>query len=316
MTTKSINQRISDNLSSDNQKVKINYSASEVSESKAKDFFQLLKPRVMSLVIFTATIGIVRAPDTLHPFLLGLSVICIAIAAGSSGGLNMWYERHIDKKMRRTSSRPIPSGKINPGEALTFSLILSAGSIFLMGLALNWAAAAWLVFTILFYIIIYTMWLKPRTDQNIVIGGISGALPPLIGWVAVTGQVTLESFLLFLIIFLWTPPHFWALAMVYGQDYKKVNLPMLPYTKGRSRAALESFLYTIFVVSTSISFYFLGFAGQIYLIGAIILGGSFIYKSIELFRFPNNNKKAKQLFSFSIVYLFGLFSLLGLESFL
>lgn len=289
---------------------------SDSSESRAADFFQLLKPRVMSLVVFTATVGILRAPDTLNPFLFGLGVLCIAVAAGASGALNMWYERNLDSKMSRTRTRPLPSGKVDAGEALAFSLILSIGSVFLMGLALNWIAAAWLVFTIFFYVIIYTIWLKPRTDQNIVIGGVAGALPPLVGWVSVTGQVTLESFLLFLLIFLWTPPHFWALAMVCGQDYKKAKLPMLPHTKGRRRAALESLFYAICVVSTSISFYFLGFVGKLYLVGALILGVIFLHKTFDLFCNPYDDKRARILFGFSIVYLFGLFSLLGLESFL
>lgn len=285
------------------------------SKSQLNDFFQLLKPRVMSLVIFTATIGAIRAPNTLHPVLSIINIICIAIGAGAAGGLNMWYEQTIDKKMQRTQMRPIPSGKIESGDAFAFSIMLSLGSVLIMGLALNWAAAGWLMFTILFYVIIYTAWLKPRTDQNIVIGGVAGALPPLVSWVAITGQVSLEAFLLFLIIFLWTPPHFWALAMICNKDYKKAKFPMLPYTKGKNRTVIESLFYTILVIIASISCYFLGFAGNFYLIGAIILGSVFFKKSLNLFQAPNNNIIAKDVFAFSIIYLFGIFSLLGLESF-
>jgi heme o synthase len=303
-------------MSSVSRDVELDHYNVDALGSQAEDFFQLLKPRVMSLVVFTATIGILRSPEVLHPFLFGLSVLCIAVAAGASGALNMWYERHLDAQMMRTRTRPIPSGKVDAGEALAFGLILSVGSVLLMGLALNWAAAAWLLFTILFYVVVYTVWLKPRTDQNIVIGGVAGALPPLVGWVSVTGQVTLEPFLLFLLIFLWTPPHFWALAMVCGQDYQKANLPMLPQTKGRGRAALESFLYTIFVVITSLSLCGFGFAGLTYFVGALVLGSIFLCKSFDLFRDVDNDKKAKSLFGFSILYLFGLFSLLGIDSFL
>ena len=285
-------------------------------ESRVVDFWQLLKPRVMSLVIFTATIGILRAPGNLHPFLFGLSILCIAVAAGASGALNMWYERQTDSLMTRTKQRPIPSGRIEARVALIFGLFLSFSSVVIMGLALNWFAAFFLGFTIFFYVVIYTMWLKPRTDQNIVIGGVSGALPPLIGWVSVTSNVTLEPFLLFLLIFLWTPPHFWSLAMVCVEDYKKAKLPMLPYTKGRKRTAVESFLYTLSVVIISISLYLLNFVGFIYLIGASILGTTFIFKSISLYLHSENNKKAKSLFWFSIAYLFGIFLLLGLESFI
>ncbi len=296
--------------------VEVEHFSPNTVESGAGDFFQLLKPRVMSLVIFTATIGLLRAPGALHPFLFGLGILCIAVAAGASGALNMWYERRLDGLMSRTRTRPIPSGKVDAAEALAFGLILSGCSVLLMGLALNWVAAGWLVFTILFYVVVYTMWLKPRTDQNIVVGGVAGALPPLIGWVGVTGQVTLEPFLLFLLIFLWTPPHFWALAMVCGEDYKKANLPMLPQTKGRPRAALESLLYTICVVGTSVSFYFLDFSGVVYLSGASVLGAIFVYKSFDLLRHPDDDVKARSLFGFSIAYLFGLFALLGVDSFL
>lgn len=279
-------------------------------------FFILLKPRVMSLVIFTASIGILRSPDTLHPFLFFVGIFCIAIAAGASGALNMWYERNLDSQMLRTRSRPIPSEKITEEIVLSFGLILSFCSVLFMGIIINWVAAFWLLFTILFYVVIYTIWLKPRTDQNIVIGGVSGALPPLIGWLSVTPHITLEPFLLFLLIFLWTPPHFWALAMFCGYDYKNVSLPMLPHTKGKKRAAFESLIYTFLVVFISFSFYWLNYAGFFYFCCAFILGVVFIYRSFNLYFSPDNDDKARSLFGFSILYLFSLFSILGLDSFI
>lgn len=282
-------------------------------ESKVSDFFELLKPRVMSLVVFTASIGIFRAPGEIHPFLFFLSLLSIATASGASGVLNMWYERYLDACMLRTATRPLPSGRIKSNEALVFGVLLSLGSVILMGLSLNWFAACLLLFTILFYVVVYTVWLKPRTDQNIVIGGVAGALPPVIGWVSVTGNVSLEPCFLFLLIFFWTPPHFWSLAMVCGDDYKKIKLPMLPHTKGRCHASFQGLFYTILVFIISTSLYCFSFVGLFYLFCIIVLGLIFMWKSFVLFISPFSDDKAWSLFGFSIIYLFSIFIILGLD---
>ena len=196
------------------------------------DFIALMKPRVMSLVVFTALVGMVLAPDQLHPVLAVIALVCIAVGAGASGALNMWYDADIDACMQRTASRPIPRGHVTPDEALTFGMILAIGSVLTLGLIINWLAGALLAGTIVFYVLVYTMWLKRRTPQNIVIGGAAGAFPPMIGWAAATGSISIESIVLFLIIFMWTPPHFWALALYRARDYERAGVPMLPVVAG------------------------------------------------------------------------------------
>ena len=217
-----------------------------------RDYFELLKPRVMSLVIFTGLVGLVVAPGTINPVIGFVALLCIAIGAGASGALNMWYDADIDAKMSRTANRPVPAGRVTPGEAFGFGMTLSVGSVLTMGLAVNWAAASLLAFTIFFYVVVYTMWLKRRTPQNIVIGGAAGAFPPMIGWAAVTGTVSVESIALFLIIFMWTPPHFWALALFSSQDYEQAGVPMLPVVAGERETRRQIMLYSLLLVPVTL----------------------------------------------------------------
>jgi protoheme IX farnesyltransferase len=233
----------------------------------ARDFFELLKPRVMSLVIFTALVGIAVAPGGIHPVIGFTALLCIAVGAGASGALNMWYDADIDARMARTENRPIPSGRVTPREAAGFGAILSVFSVMTMGVLVNWVAAALLAFTIFFYVAIYTMWLKRRTPQNIVIGGAAGAFPPMIGWAAVTGSVSLESAALFLIIFMWTPPHFWALALCRSGDYEKAGVPMLPVVAGEKKTRGQIMLYSLALVPVTLLPGFMGFAGALYMGG-------------------------------------------------
>ncbi len=218
----------------------------------ARDFFQLLKPRVMSLVIFTALVGIAAAPGGIHPVIAFTALLCIAVGAGASGALNMWYDADIDARMARTANRPIPAGRVTPSEAAGFGAILSVFSVMTMGVLVNWVAAALLAFTIFFYLVVYTMWLKRRTPQNIVIGGAAGAFPPMIGWAVATGGVSLESALMFGLIFMWTPPHFWALALFMKSDYHKAKVPMLTVTHGREETRRQILIYTILLVPVAI----------------------------------------------------------------
>lgn len=278
----------------------------------AGDFIALLKPRVMSLVIFTAFVGMLAAPGGLHPVLAIAAITLIAIGAGASGALNMWYDADIDAHMARTANRPIPAGKVTPGDALGFGLVLSVASIVLLGLVANLTAAALLALTIFFYVVIYTMWLKRRTPQNIVIGGAAGAFPPMIGWAAVTDSVTLESIVLFGIIFLWTPPHFWALSLFIKKDYENVGVPMLPVVAGARETRKQIWLYTLFMVPCGMAPYFMGFAGMFY--GAVsgILGTVFLVLAFYVWR--GEEKADKKLFLFSIFYLFGVFAALAGET--
>ncbi|RVD35656.1 protoheme IX farnesyltransferase, partial [Mesorhizobium sp. M4A.F.Ca.ET.020.02.1.1] len=216
-----------------------------MSEATAGDFFALLKPRVMSLVVFTAFVGLVAAPVTINPLLAVIAILSIAIGAGASGALNMWYDADIDRVMTRTKDRPVPAGRVTPGEALSFGLVLSVLSVMTLGVLVNWLSAALLAFTIVFYAVIYTMWLKRWTPQNIVIGGAAGAIPPVIGWAAVTGNISLESLILFLIIFLWTPPHFWALALFKSEDYQRAGIPMMPNVAGQPSTRRQIFAYSL-----------------------------------------------------------------------
>lgn len=283
----------------------------------ASDYLALLKPRVMSLVIFTAFVGLMLAPGTLHPVLAGVAILCIAVGAGASGALNMWYDADIDEVMSRTKKRPIPAGKVTREEAFTFGMTLSIGSVLLLGLMVNWFAGAFLAFTIFFYVVIYTMWLKRSTPQNIVIGGAAGAFPPMVGWASVTGSVSLESFILFLIIFMWTPPHFWALALFKSGDYRAAGVPMLPVVAGETNTRHQILLYSVFLAPIGVAPYFLGFASPVYGVASALLGLAFVALAVDVWRKREGDvarTATVRLFKFSIFYLFMLFALLLGES--
>ncbi|MBY3179248.1 protoheme IX farnesyltransferase [Rhizobium leguminosarum] len=288
----------------------------ELSEASARDYFELLKPRVMSLVVFTAFAGLVLAPGHIHPVLGVIAILCIAVGAGASGALNMWYDADIDAIMSRTANRPIPAGRIAPSEALAFGLVLSGFSVVILGLAVNWLSAGILAFTIFFYAVVYTMWLKRSTPQNIVIGGAAGAFPPMIGWACVTNSVTIESTVLFLIIFLWTPAHFWALALFKMRDYEAVGVPMLPNVAGERVTKHQIVAYAVLTAVCAVLPSFLGFASLGYGLVAAVLGAIFTYCSIAVWRMPDGDPKmipAKKLFGFSIFYLFAVFSALMID---
>lgn len=278
----------------------------------AGDFFALLKPRVMSLVIFTAFIGLVMAPGDIHPVIAFTAILCIAVGAGASGCLNMWYEADLDARMKRTKDRPIPSGRMDPQTALHFGVALSVASVLMMGLMVNIVAAALLLMTILFYVVVYTIWLKRRTSMNIVIGGAAGAFPPMIAWAAVTGGVSLESIALFGIIFMWTPPHFWSLSLFACKDYKAAGIPMLPVVSGEDETRKQILIYTLLMVPVSLAPWIMGFAGVVYAITAAVSGAIFIWLSFSLLR-TKDIKSAKKTFYYSLVYLFLLFAVMGGE---
>lgn len=280
-------------------------------EGRIKDYIDLLKPRVMSLVVFSGLCGLLIAPgaSNMHPLVMAVTILALSFGAGAAGAINMWFDRDIDAIMRRTANRPIPSGRVDPSEALSFGIIISLFSIMLMGMATNWVAAGLLAFANIFYSVIYTMWLKRSTSQNIVIGGAAGAFPPMIGWAAVTGDVTLMPFILFLIIFLWTPPHFWALALVSNEDYKKAGVPMLPVTHGARHTKWQMLAYTLILTAVSLLPYFLGYSGLIYGSAAAILNGLFILSSIRVLQ-DDGLKQAKLMFAYSIFYLFAIFAAL------
>lgn len=278
----------------------------------AGDFFALLKPRVMSLVIFTAFIGLVMAPGDIHPVIAFTAILCIAVGAGASGCLNMWYEADLDARMKRTANRPIPSGRMDPQTALHFGVALSTASVLLMGLMVNMVAAALLLMTILFYVVVYTIWLKRRTSMNIVIGGAAGAFPPMIAWAAVTGGVSLESIVLFGIIFMWTPPHFWSLSLFACKDYKAAGIPMLPVVAGEVETRKQILIYTLLMVPVTMLPWIMGFAGSVYGITAAVSGAIFIWLSIALAR-NKDIKSARKSFFYSIFYLFILFAVMGGE---
>ena len=280
------------------------------------DFFQLMKPRVMSLVVFTGLVGLVAAPGHIHPVLGVITILCIAVGAGASGALNMWYDADIDAQMARTARRPIPSGRVTADEALTFGMVLSVFSVLTLGLVVNVAAGALLAFTIAFYVVVYTMWLKRRTPQNIVIGGAAGAFPPMIGWAAMTGSVSLDSILLFLIIFMWTPPHFWALALLRAKDYERVGVPMLPVVAGSAETRRQILIYSALLVPLACSPALTGLGGMAYALASVALGAVFMTLAIKLWRAgggPDGDRLARKLFGFSILYLFGLFAVLLAE---
>ena len=279
-----------------------------------RDYFALLKPRVMTLVIFTAFCAMIAAPGTMHPFLAFTGILCIAVAAGAAGALNQWYEADIDAVMKRTVKRPLPAGKLGKDEALAFGVILGTGSVAIMGLALNWVAALWLAISILFYVIVYTMWLKRRTPQNIVIGGAAGAFPVICGWAAVTGDTPLLAWILFAIIFLWTPPHFWALALFMEADYSKAGVPMLPVTHGLANTRRQILGYSALLVPVTIAPPLLGLTGWAYGGTAVTLGAMFLWMAAKVARntadAPAGMGPEKQLFKFSLLYLACLFGAL------
>jgi protoheme IX farnesyltransferase len=285
-------------------------------QGTAGDYFALLKPRVMSLVIFTALVGIVAAPGTLHPLLALVALLAVAVGAGASGALNMWYDADIDAKMRRTRSRPVPRGAILPGEALGFGAFLAIASVIVLGLFVNLVAAALLAFTIFFYVVIYTMWLKRWTPQNIVIGGAAGALPPMIGWAAVTGTIDLGSISLFLIIFMWTPPHFWALALFREDDYAKAGVPMLPNVAGRNETRKQILIYTLMLLPLTFLPALFGVSGILYVTGVALLSALFLYYAVNVYRLREGaaaDRACKKLFGFSILWLFLVFALIPVE---
>jgi protoheme IX farnesyltransferase len=280
------------------------------------DYAALLKPRVMFLVVFTALVGLVAAPGTMHPVLAIAALACIAVGAGAAGALNMWYDADIDARMARTASRPLPKGAVAPDEALAFGTVLAIGSVLCLGLMANWVAAGLLALTIGFYVFVYTMWLKRWTPQNIVIGGAAGAVPPMIGWTAATGSVSLESFVMFLIIFIWTPPHFWALALVRSKDYERAGVPMLPVTHGPDETRRQILIYSLILAPLGMAPAVMGFGGLLYTVIASILGAFFVVFAVDCNRIRKGeaaDRAAKHLFAYSVLYLFVLFAALLVE---
>jgi heme o synthase len=280
------------------------------------DYLALMKPRVMSLVVFTALVGLVIAPGHVHPVIGFTALLCIAVGAGAAGALNMWYDADIDAVMTRTANRPIPRGRIAPGEALAFGLVLAAFSVGVLGLLVSWLAAALLAFTVFFYVVVYTMWLKRWTPQNIVIGGAAGAFPPMIGWAAATGDVSVEPFLLFLIVFFWTPPHFWALSLNRADDYARAGVPMLPVVAGAEETRRQILLYSVALLPVGAMPWLLGYSGAAYGITALVAGAvmvAFAWRVRSERAGERAARAAQHLFGFSIVYLSVLFAVLLVE---
>jgi len=287
-----------------------------ISEAEVGDYLALLKPRVMSLVIFTALVGLVIAPGHFHPVLAFTSLLCIAVGAGASGALNMALEGDIDALMSRTANRPIPRGRVTRDEAMAFGITLAFFSVMTLGILVNWYAGALLAFTIFFYVVIYTMWLKRWTAQNIVIGGAAGSLPPVVAWVAATGSLSVEPLLLFLIIFFWTPPHFWALALFRSDDYARAGIPMLPVVAGPDATRLQILLYTIVLVAVAVAPWPLGYFDAIYGVTSLVLGGGMMACAVHVYRRrerAESLRATRRMFAFSILYLFALFATLLLE---
>jgi protoheme IX farnesyltransferase len=273
------------------------------------DYVAILKPRVMSLVVFTGIVGLAVAPGHLHPVLAAVAVLCIAIGAGAAGAINMWYERDLDALMRRTASRPLPAGRMMPGEALGFGVVLAAGAVLVMGLAVNLVAAELLALTIGFYVFVYTIWLKRRTPQNIVIGGAAGAFPPMIGWAAASGQVGWGALALFAIIFFWTPPHFWALSLYRSGEYAKAGVPMLPVVAGRRETKRQMLFYTLVLWPVALAPWLIGLAGSTYGACALALSAAFTGMALKVCR-DESDRSARRMFAFSLLYLFLIFSAL------
>jgi protoheme IX farnesyltransferase len=295
--------------------------ARDIDASSVGDWIALLKPRVMTLVVFTGLVGLIVAPGHLHPVLAFAAVLCIAVGAGAAGAINMWYDRDIDAVMRRTARRPIPAGRILPGEALGFGVFLAVASVLVMGLATNLAAAAGLAFSIAFYVVVYTVWLKRRTPQNIIIGGAAGAFPPVIGWMAVTGRIDLMPFVLFSIVFFWTPPHFWSLSLWAHDDYRRAGIPMLPVVAGARATRRQIFAYTLVLVPISLLPWALHLAGAVYGLAALTLGLGFVANAWRVLRDRQDERgvsetrdaPARATFRFSILYLFVLFAALAVD---
>lgn len=289
----------------------------EGGQGTAGDYFALLKPRVMSLVIFTALSGLVAASGDIHPWLALVALLAIAVGAGASGALNMWYDADIDAVMARTANRPVPRGAILPGEALGFGLALAVGSVLILGLLVDIVAAALLAFTIFFYVVIYTMWLKRSTPQNIVIGGAAGAFPPMIGWAAATGDISAVGVSLFLLVFLWTPPHFWALALYRCGDYAKAGVPMMPVVAGDRETRRQILIYTVLLVPVALAPCFIGLSGPVYGAAAVALSAGFLLHALRVLfdraGAAGANVPAKRMFGFSLFYLFGLFAMLVVD---
>jgi len=283
--------------------------ASPYAGAAVGDYLRILKPRVMSLVVFTGVVGMVVAPGHLHPVLAAVAVLCIAVGAGASGAINMWYDRDIDRVMSRTAGRPLPAGRMLPGEALGFGVVLAVGAVLVMGLAVNLVAAQLLALTIAFYVFVYTVWLKRRTPQNIVIGGAAGALPPLIGWAAVTGQVGWGALALFAIIFFWTPPHFWALSLYRAGEYAAAGIPMLPVVAGARETKRQMLLYTLMLWPATLAPFLLGLAGLGYALCAGGLSLAFTGTAIRVLR-NDGERAARQMFAFSLFFLFAIFAAL------
>jgi protoheme IX farnesyltransferase len=296
-------------------------SLAEFQLGTARDFFALLKPRVVVLVVFTGAVGLIVAPGHINPLLAAVTILCIAIGAGAAGAINMWYDRDIDAVMRRTAKRPIPAGRIAPESALGFGVFLSCASVLLLGLATNIAAGLMLAISIAFYVLIYTVWLKRRTAQNIVIGGAAGAFPPIIGWLAVTGHLAVLPLLLFAIVFFWTPPHFWALSLFAHADYERAGVPMLPVVAGARSTRRHVLAYTVLLVGSSLSPWLLGYAGPLYGISAAALGAVFLFHAWRVFDDDtdetgvslNRDASAKACFKYSISYLFVLFTAMAVD---
>ena len=287
-----------------------------ISEAGVADYVALLKPRVMSLVIFTALVGLLIAPGHVHPVLAFTSILCIAVGAGASGALNMALEGDIDALMSRTANRPIPRGRVTKPEALAFGLTLAFFAVMTLGILVNWTAGALLAFTIFFYVVIYTILLKRWTAQNIVIGGAAGALPPVVAWAAATGSLSVEPLLLFLIIFFWTPPHFWALALFRSDDYARAGVPMLPIVAGPDATRLQILLYTIVLVVVALAPWPLGYFDAAYGMTSLVLGGGMLALAVNVFRLREGRealRATRRLFAFSIFYLFALFAILLIE---
>ncbi len=286
-------------------------------EADWRDYTALLKPRVMSLVVLTGLVGLYLAPGAIHPVIAALATLCIAVGAGASGAINMWFDRDIDAVMARTCERPVPAGRVEPESALAFGVILSVFAVMLMGLTVNWAAGALLALAIGFYVFVYTMWLKRRTPQNIVIGGAAGAFPPMIGWAAVTGDVGLGSLVLFLLIFVWTPPHFWALSLYRDADYARAGVPMLPVVAGRRETKKQILAYTVLLAPLALAPAAIGLAGWLYGAVAALLSLWFLHAAVEVWRTGDGEGEsdgaAKRMFLISLAHLFGLFAALGAD---
>ncbi|SEO96406.1 protoheme IX farnesyltransferase [Salinihabitans flavidus] len=274
------------------------------------DYFALLKPRVMSLVVFTAMVGLLAAPVAVHPMIAFASILFIAVGGGASGALNMWWDADIDKVMTRTAQRPIPAGRVSPDEAYAIGMTLSVFAVIMLALAANWVAAGLLAFTIFFYVVVYTMWLKRWTPQNIVIGGAAGAFPPMIGWAVATGGISVESVLMFTLIFMWTPPHFWALALFMKSDYRDAGVPMLTVTHGRRATRAHILVYTLLLAGIAVGMGFTAVGGPIYLLVSVVMNALFVYGAVAIWRRDETAAQAdgyrreKSFFGLSLLYLF------------